>query len=269
MKTSTSLVISTYNNSDILNLVLKSINIQSLLPDEIIIADCSSNYESEIIISAFTLKTKIPVIHIKQSGNKLLKAEILNKAIAKCKSEYIIQIHDDCILHKHFIKDHIHSRKYNTFLFGTIIPINQKKTDYIIKNDIYTFSLFSGKIKKRINNIYLPFFNRFHKPTEYLSNDMTGNNLSYWKKDFIDINGFNEQFNEYAGEDSDFCQRLLFSSVWGKKLQNCGIIYHFNSNTPTIDKNSFSLIKHTRRNKIIYCPQGVDKYLGIKKSNIH
>ena len=59
-----SLVISTYNWPEALSLVLKSVNNQKVLPDEIIIADDGSSDETKDVIEMFKDKLKSPLIHV-------------------------------------------------------------------------------------------------------------------------------------------------------------------------------------------------------------
>lgn len=61
---STSLIISTYNRSDALELCVKSVLRQSLLPDEIIIADDGSKEDTGELIHQLTASSEVPIIHV-------------------------------------------------------------------------------------------------------------------------------------------------------------------------------------------------------------
>ena len=126
-----SLVISTYNWEEALNLVLKSAKEQSHQATEIIIADDGSNYKTKDIIKSFS--KDLNLTHVWHKDNGFNKSEILNKAIIKVKNKYIIQIDGDIILHKDFIKDHVKSAK-KTNLFMEAEFFNTKITDYCIEN---------------------------------------------------------------------------------------------------------------------------------------
>lgn len=113
----TSLLISTYNWCEALNLCLNSVLQQSQQPDEIVIADDGSREDTKLIITEFSKKSSTPVIHVWHEDIGFRKTIILNKAIAKCSADYIIQIDGDLILHKHFIKDHIRFARANMFVW--------------------------------------------------------------------------------------------------------------------------------------------------------
>ena len=63
-KISTSLIISTYNRSDALELCVKSVLRQSLLPDEIIIADDGSKEDTGELIHQLAASSEVPIIHV-------------------------------------------------------------------------------------------------------------------------------------------------------------------------------------------------------------
>jgi glycosyltransferase involved in cell wall biosynthesis len=100
----TSLIITTYNWSAALELVLLSLLKQSRLPDEIIIADDGSTEATKQLIGRYTDKFQCGLHHIWQADKGFQKTKILNKAVAKANGDYIIQIDGDILLHKHFIK---------------------------------------------------------------------------------------------------------------------------------------------------------------------
>src|SRR5690554_6518284 len=101
-----SLLISTYNWPEALELVLMSAKRQSVRPDEILIADDGSSEKTKQLILEFQNKSVIPIHHFWHEDKGFRKSIILNKAIAGATGEYIIQVDGDCILHKDFVRDH-------------------------------------------------------------------------------------------------------------------------------------------------------------------
>ena len=89
------LIISTYNWPQALELVLLSVLKQTQLPDEIIVADDGSTGETATLIEHFKLKFSKPLIHVWHEDDGFRKSVILNKAIAQAKGEYIIQADGD------------------------------------------------------------------------------------------------------------------------------------------------------------------------------
>ena len=100
------LIMTTYNRPDALDVVLDSIKNQTILPDEILIADDGSGNDTTNAIEHWkedsTIGSKIR--HIWQPDEGFRPGAIRNKAIAKSTCDYIIMIDGDMMLHPKFIE---------------------------------------------------------------------------------------------------------------------------------------------------------------------
>ncbi|MNK92018.1 Galactosyltransferase [compost metagenome] len=150
----------------------------------------------------------------------------MNKAIAAAKYEYIVEIDGDIIMNKHFVEDHLTFAQNGHYLFGSRVNIQEKLLPELFsKKNIY-FSPFSKGIKKRGRTIRIPFLMNFAKSVNNRSRKLRGCNMSFWREDFIKINGFNEDFMGWGKEDSEMIQRLHNIGIKGKRLKYSGIAYH-------------------------------------------
>lgn len=259
----TALLISTYNWSEALELIFLSIKKQSILPDEILIADDGSNEKTKIVIDNFIKETNFNIIHVWQEDKGFRKSMILNKTIALSKADYIIQIDGDCIIHNNFVKDHINNSRIKHYLYGSRVNILGFYVDKIFDQKIISFNLFSNGIRNKTRTIYLPFLSKFFKPQDKISKKFRGCNVSYWRNDIISINGYNEDFEGWGREDSDLAIRLLNNGISGKRLKFCGILFHIYHKENS--KNSFeinnAIEQNTIKNKITKIEKGIDQYL--------
>jgi glycosyltransferase involved in cell wall biosynthesis len=256
------LLISTYNWPKALELVLKSAAEQSSIPDEILIADDGSTEETAAVIEKFR-QENLPLIHTWQEDRGFHKSAVLNKAVAKSSSDYIIQIDGDCVLHKDFVKDHLAMIRENVFLYGSRVNITAGALEEVMEKELYSFSFFSGLIKKRTRNIRIPAFRDAYRESNIFSSKVRGCNLSYWRKDFIEVNGYDEDMEGWGREDSEFVIRLLNKGIKGKRLRYGGIIYHLyhpeNSRERLAENEKIQKLSIQR--KTIRCKNGVEKYL--------
>lgn len=260
-----SLLIATYNWPEALSLVLESVQNQSVLPNEIIIADDGSKDETRQLIENFKRKTTIELHHIWQEDKGFRLAEIRNKAIAKAQYDYIIQIDGDIILHKDYIKDHLHFAKKNTSITGPRVLLSKKATQLALTNKITTFSPFTKNIKNRFNALHVPFINHFLKPKtapiEKLIFKVRGCNMSFWREDLLEVNGYEENFKTWGREDSELVARLLKKGVGLRKLRLAGIQYHLDHNEQ--DKNNIELnnaiLEKNSATTSFWCENGIFK----------
>lgn len=258
----TALLITTYNWKEALSVVLESLRIQSQLPDEVLIADDGSNEDTKEIIDQFRETFYIPVKHIWHEDLGFRRSKILNKAIAQSETDYIIQIDGDCIMHKDFIKDHITNSRPNLYLYGSRVHIRPEYVNLVLKKKLIHFDIFSKETKNKSRNLHIPFFSTFYKPQKETKR-VRGCNLSYWKKDFIAVNGYDENYEGWGREDTDITMRLTNLGLLSKKLRYIAIeyhIYHKNASKDNLNKNE-ELYLAVKQNGNIKCENGISKYL--------
>ena len=87
-----SLIIATYNWPESLILALRSIEKQTIVPEEVIIADDGSTAETKEIIDKFQKDSDLNIIHSWQEDKGFRAAQSRNKAIVKSSGDYIILV---------------------------------------------------------------------------------------------------------------------------------------------------------------------------------
>ena len=204
-----SLIITTYNRPDALLLVLKSVECQSEVPNEVIIADDGSNVQTKKLVDDFNIQSSLNIIHSFQKDKGFRAARSRNKAISKATSEYIVLIDGDMILHCNFIYDHKKNAHNGYFIQGGRVLLSQKMSNQALKSQKITVNMLSKGLKNRKNVIHSNFLSRlFSREKNYLRGLKTCN-VSFFRKDCISINGFNNNFEGWGKEDSEFFVRLM------------------------------------------------------------
>lgn len=259
----TALLVSTYNWSEALELVLDSLAKQSRLPDELLIADDGSGDKTKRVIQNFIAQSSLPVRHIWQEDQGFRRSSILNKAIAQTDADYIIQTDGDCIMHPHFIADHIAFATQGQYLFGSRVNIVQDHIDSLFSNKQISFAVFSIGIKNRTRNVRIPLLSNFYGHTHTLSRKLRGCNLSFWRSDFIKVNGYNEDMTGWGREDSELVTRFIHQNICGRRLRYRAIIYHIWHKTSS--KSSLNINEEIQNKahseRWLRCANGIDKYL--------
>jgi predicted glycosyltransferase involved in capsule biosynthesis len=187
----------------------------------------------------------------------------MNKAIAAAKYDYIVEIDGDIILNKHFIEDHLAYAQKGHYLFGSRVNIQEKLLPELFSKKNIDFNFFSKGIKKRSRTIRIPFLMNFAKSVDKCSKKLRGCNMSFWKEDFIKINGYNESIVGWGMEDSEMIQRLHNIEIKGKRLKYTGIVYHIyhkEQSRNNVPVNS-EIENQTIKNKLTSVEKGVDQFL--------
>jgi len=258
----TSLVITTYNWPEALELVLLSLLKQSVLPYEILIADDGSTKNTKQLIKNYSSKFESGINHVWQKDDGFQKTSILNKSIAKANGDYIIQIDGDIIIHTHFIKDHVKKAKKGFFIHGSRTFLNDSTSQNAISNLIINFSIFSPGITNRFNSLHSLFLSKFLSNKNKNLKGTRGCNFSFWKQDFIKVNGYNEDMIGWGKEDTELSCRLINSGLQKIKLKCLAVCYHLHhkiSSKKGLNINNSILILVIKEKRDI-CINGINKY---------
>tara|TARA_B110000967_G_C18857217_1_gene547938 strand:- start:1100 stop:1900 length:801 start_codon:yes stop_codon:yes gene_type:complete len=262
------LIICTYNWPEALNLVLSSVVKQSIMPNEIIIADDGSTQSTAKVLEKLSSQISVPVIHSWQEDLGCRISHSRNRAIAKSNFEYIIMIDGDTVLHQDFIKDHINFAKQGVYLQGSRALLQEKFTKNVFKENLFIKpSYFSSHTKNKLNLIRLPYISlliSFFKNKNI--NRIRGCNFSIYKQDILKVNGFNEEMITWGREDSEFVQRLFNSGIYKQHLKFSGIQYHLFHNERVLNSQDSAnanniFLENTVNKNLVRCKFGIDRYL--------
>ena len=252
-----SLIISTYNWEKALELCLKSICSQTMLPNEVIIADDGSTNETKVIIDKFT--SRLNIIHVWHEDKGFRLAEIRNKAIVASTSEYIIQIDGDIILDKNFILDHSKFAKKRSYVRGTRTKLNSYVSNKLFSENRASISFFEKGIETRENAIRNRLLSIFLDKKKLAYKNALGCNMAFWKNDLIEINGYNNNLQGWGHEDEELCARLVNNNTYRRKIKYSAIayhIYHPERNKDNEDRHN-NEIHDIVSNKVIWSKNGI------------
>ena len=164
---STTLIIAFYNNINYLQLVLAGLERQTLPDFEVIIADDGSSPQNVEILKKIISESPLNIIHVWQEDKGFRKNKILNQAIVRAGSDYLIFIDGDCIPHREFIREHYQSRKIGAVLTGRRVnlssALSKKLTPALVREGFLESNLLLmlrdgllGRSKDVEKGIYLP-----------------------------------------------------------------------------------------------------------------
>jgi glycosyltransferase involved in cell wall biosynthesis len=262
MNITTSLLIATYNWPEALELSLLSAFNQSVLPNKIIIADDGSTVETKILINQLRKKSPVPLLHVWHEDNGFRKTIILNEAIKRCESDYIIQIDGDIVLDNFFIEDHLYFARKGFYIRGSRTLLNEEDTNKLITNKLVNINAFNASNKNRIScfrsRLLAKIFVRLNNPRSI--EGVKGCNMSFWKNDCITTNGYNNDITGWGREDSEFAARLINAGFLKRHVKFCAVCYHLHHHFFARDNDSKNLLllQKTMYHKVKSCVNGIN-----------
>lgn len=154
--------------------------------------------------------------------------------------------------------------RQGVYLSGSRVSLKEAYLKSLFKNQKIRFNIFSRGLKKRGRALRLPLLSRFYKESEDFNCKNRGCNMSFYRKDFIDVNGYNEDFEGWGREDSELGRRFHNYGLLNRRLKNIAIIYHiyhYEKPKDKLDKNH-QMEVHAVKNKTVWCKHGIDTYLS-------
>lgn len=253
-----SLIVATYNWPEALNLCLLSIRKQKTLPAEVIIADDGSGQETKLLIDKFKKDFPVPLIHIWHEDQGFRKTIVLNKAIKKAGSKYIVQVDGDVILNKHFIADHQRIAEPDIFVRGTRAHIEKSRLPEIYRTERINFSFLSKGIINRFNAIRFPLISSLFERKSNNSRRVRGSNLAYWKSDYVLVNGYNNELTGWGHEDEELAARFINNNKLKKIVKFSAVQFHLSHGQLSWDSEAKHAeeVKNTVQTKLKTCTNG-------------
>ncbi len=259
-----SLIITTCNWPEALDLALRSIIAQTRQPDEIIVADDGSTDDTRLLIATFARTAPFPVHHCWQQNQGFRAARIRNQAIARAKGDYIVLMDGDIILEKNCLHDHAVCARPGFFVQGSRALLGSARTRQLLTDQNLHISLFDADIDNRKNLLRWPLLSCvLTRPVGHLRSIKTCN-FAFWRKDALAINGFNENFQGWGREDSEFAARLRNFGIRRRNLRFRGLAAHLHhAQAPRHDLNkNDALLATTIKEGRTWCDNGLSNHLA-------
>ena len=266
-----SIILSTYNQPSWLEKALQGYEFQTFKDFEILIADDGSKDETRLLIENYKKKSKLKIKHIWHEDNGFQKTIILNKSIISSKSDYLLFSDGDCIPRSDFVEKHISQKEEKYFLSGGYFKLPMSISEIISLDDIKNQNCFDiNWLKKNGLNLSIKNYKLTARGcTEKLLNRLTptkatwnGHNSSGWKKDILNVNGFDERM-QYGGEDRELGERMLNLGIRSKQLRYSAVCIHLDHargyvKQEMIEKNNI-IRKKVKQTKSVYTLHGIKK----------
>jgi glycosyltransferase involved in cell wall biosynthesis len=271
-----SVIVPTYNRPKALKLCLLSLASQSIMPNDILIADDGSTAETRdtVLEMQEKLKHAFPVKHVWHEDIGFRKPKILNETVRQSAGDYLIFIDGDCMAHRHFIRSHVDNSSPEAILSGKRVEIGKELTMRLLDRGtiLNSFNLRllwdaamsrSRKVEEAImiRNRYLRHMTHRDRITD---DGVWGCNFSLYKDLFISINGCDEDFLDGSIEDNDLGIRVLNQGKQVRSVRGLAIIFHLWHNSSWSFENdkyqhNLAILKRRIANREAVCKNGIRK----------
>ena len=252
-----SFIVLTYNRTDALLAVLRSLAAQCSADHEVLIADDGSNHAQVASLHQNCPRFKCPVKHIWHADAGFTAAAARNLGAHHAAGDYLVFLDGDCVPGASFVQAHIRLAQENFFVNGSRVLLSERLTTRVVNQEINvsgrSFGFWLQARLQRDSNKLLHLlgwpWSLFRVQTRFRWQGIRSCNMSVWRKDFVAVNGFDETFAGWGHEDADLVLRLSHLGVQRKNGFWATEVFHLWHREQQRDNESANYSKVMKRMK--------------------
>lgn len=220
-----SFIVLTYNRSDALLAVLRSLASQCHESHEVLVADDGSNAEQVDLVRQKCPDFNCPVRYVWHPDQGFTASVARNLGAYHATGDYLVFLDGDCVPGPSFVEAHTRLAEKSCFVNGSRVLIGERLTQRVLRNDIdlldqslafWIKARLQGDSNKLLHLMGWPD-SLYRLQQGFKWKGIRSCNLAVWRQDFFAVNGFDETFEGWGHEDADLVLRL---SHFGIKRKN-------------------------------------------------
>lgn len=260
---SISLIAVTYNWPEALVAVLESVRRQRVPPLEMLVADDGSRDDTREAISRQAATFPIPLVHVWQEDKGFRAAAVRNKALARARGDRVVFIDGDVILHPEFVASHQASARSGEYVQGSRAPLDARRTAALLADPTPGPRWWERGVRRKQNAIHAPWLAAFVPSARDGRSGTRSCNLGVWRADAMRVNGFDERYEGWGREDTDFCWRLINAGVRRHDLKFAAVQFHLKHAdlSRAAEPEHEARLAEVVRERRVRAERGVDQYL--------
>ena len=200
-----SLLITTFNRSDALDLVLQTVAGQTRIPDEVVVCDDGSSVETTILVRQW--ERKLPIRYAWQPDRGFRAARSRNLGILNSSANYLVWIDGDCLLPPRFLENHLQLARSGYLVAGGRHLLSNNETQKLQEGVLSVEIAFSHW---KFRTLCMGVLRDLHSG---IWETVRTCNLGLHRNDLEAIGGFDEAYLGWGREDSDFVVRLIHQGM--------------------------------------------------------
>ncbi len=263
-----SIIVCFYERLNHLRCCLDSIALASQLFDEVIITDDGSSKETVSKLKALIGSYDFAIHHVWQEKKGFRNAAARNNGIRHARGDYLIFFDCDFLVLPHTIPRHMKARKQGRFVAGGYKNMDEASTLKTFETPI-TEEFLNGLDGQLDERALIKTHRRFIKRTLLMrlglappKKQSLGGHFSIYKKDLERVNGYDENFVGWGGEDEDLGIRLVRAGIHCRSAIHHAKVLHM-WHPPAITDRRWQEgpnIQYFNRKEIpVFCEKGLKK----------
>ncbi len=229
-----SFIVLTYNRTDALLAVLRSLARQCGTDHEVLVADDGSSPAQVDMLRRYCPPFNCPIRHVWQPDTGFTAAKARNLGAHHAVGEYLVFLDGDCVPGRSFAKAQTRLAEPACFVNGSRVLLSEQLTLRVVNQEIdlldqswffWILARLKGDSNKLLHMLGWPM-SWFRVREGFRWKGIRSCNLAIWRDDFLAVNGFDETFEGWGHEDADLVLRLSNAGVQRKNGFWATEVYH-------------------------------------------
>ncbi len=265
---SVSVIVTTYNRSSYLRLSLASIEMQTVRPHEVIIADDGSDPEHVQVIEELIARSPLRVVHVRQKHDGFRAAASRNNAVRHATGDYLFFTDGDAVLFPDVLAQHMAVAGPRCWVSGYGLRLTPGETARVTEELIrarrlealwpgagdprsQSLAADAAKFRRRMRRMWLWRTERRMRRFRLITMQ-----ASMPRALFEEVNGFDEDFLGWGDEDLDLGLRLQIAGARACTVLDTSRILHLYHEALSRDTGNRALYERARRGQSV-CVRGL------------
>jgi glycosyltransferase involved in cell wall biosynthesis len=261
-----SVVITTYNWPQALDVALHALARQRTLPFEVVVADDGSREDTRTLIEGVARDYPVPLRHswIEDRGFRVALAR--NRAIAATGGDYVLLLDGDMVAHPMFVADHLAAAESGSFVQGMRVLTDADGRDRLLSHEVEALGFFDRGLTRRRHTLRIPPLAALSLRTTrgQSSGAIKTCNQGWWRDDLVTLNGFDERYEGWGREDKDLAVRAFHAGLQRRSLRFAGLathLYHQERHDEGASPND-ALLAEAKASGRVRSPLGLDRHIA-------
>ena len=237
------LIVSTYRRPGHLRRALHSIALQRGVEGrfEVVVTDDGScdGGETAKVVADFAQRVPFPVRFVTHPHQGFRLAHCRNRGMQASSAPYLLFLDGDCLLPPDHVYHHLRSRRPGEARAGDCVRMDEQISASLDENAIEEALFLTVAPLRECWRLWRDHWEAelHHWIRHRRKPKLVGNNMGCWRRDYLRVNGSDQRYQGWGGEDDDLGMRLLRAGVRIRSIRHRTRVYHlWHSPDPSVPR---------------------------------
>ena len=269
-----SVVLTTYNRSDALTVVLGALERQTDRDFEVVIADDGSLPAHRAHIHKAAQVSSLPLAHVWHPDVGFTVARARNLGVAQSRGSYLILLDGDCVPDVDFIAQHRRLMQIGFLVNGSRCLLSQRFTKHVLDGSEevvgMTWLYWLQRWRKGCASKIAPLLRApdwgIRIESDFRWHGIRSCNMGVWRADFERVNGFDSSFQGWGHEDADLVLRMFHAGIRRKNGFFATEVFHLWHDEASRNRASANeaTVRQRMQSDIVRAPLGLQECRAVE-----